>query len=266
MGCVFLFLIVSCYYRYNDICEKGYDFKSNEIQKGTGHFTQLVWEKTTDFGIGRAMLKKNGRFCSVVVARYYPKGNVPKEFLDNVKQGAYNDQTCENLEKELTRKTGADDECNLKQDGKKLGKFIEEDIGNALGSFEKMAMHKPLNATKEREKARLNHEIRKVTEIISKLEKENSDIKQEQGLQEQVPNTGAFSESEKAKEEQANDEGMTAKGEASNELAYVAGKGGEKQTFSDLGGTGSPVIVYHGVTGHFEGRTSFHIIWITFRP
>jgi len=60
---------------YDEI--KDYDF-SGDYQKGTGHFTQVVWKGSTHVGMA---LSDDGKFC---VANYYPGGNVIREFHKNV--------------------------------------------------------------------------------------------------------------------------------------------------------------------------------------
>lgn len=46
-----------------------------------GHFTQVVWKDTKSIGV--AMVKnKSGKF--VVVANYYPAGNVQGQYKKNV--------------------------------------------------------------------------------------------------------------------------------------------------------------------------------------
>jgi len=59
----------------------GYDFRKSEPQKGTGHFTQLVWKATQELGVGKA---KNGQGLIVVVANYLPPGNVVGKYKENV--------------------------------------------------------------------------------------------------------------------------------------------------------------------------------------
>ena len=252
---------ISIFYRYSDVCDKGYDFRSDVVQKGTGHFSQLVWQKTTDFGIGRAMLKKNGRFCTVVVARYFPKGNIKDEFTENVKQGGYSDRTCENFARELNKKTDLG-QCDLKEEkNKQLGKFIETDVNNAIKNAGKIKLSKPMNMTKEKEKARLNYEIQKVTEIINRLEKDGSSKTSAQNLAEDLSHAGALVASENGKSG-----GFHRLDKQSGESAVKANNGaittGNRVGFSDLGGTGSPVIVYHGVTGFFESKLSLPFIVI----
>ncbi|KAK9881991.1 hypothetical protein WA026_018180 [Henosepilachna vigintioctopunctata] len=46
-----------------------------------GHFTQLVWSSTRRFGIGKAR-SRSGKI--VVVAHYYPPGNISGQYLENV--------------------------------------------------------------------------------------------------------------------------------------------------------------------------------------
>eukprot|EP00435_Cladocopium_sp_Y103_P003093 s2756_g1.t1 len=60
---------------YDEIAD--YDF-GGDYQKGTGHFTQVVWKGSTHVGMA---LSEDGRFC---VANYYPGGNVIGRFKDNV--------------------------------------------------------------------------------------------------------------------------------------------------------------------------------------
>jgi hypothetical protein len=58
----------------------GYNFnrEGGALQKGTGHFTQLVWKSTTHVG---AALSSCGRF---LVCNYAPAGNVMRLYKVNV--------------------------------------------------------------------------------------------------------------------------------------------------------------------------------------
>ena len=47
----------------------------------TGHFTQVVWKASKDFGIGKAKTKDGKWF---VVANYYPAGNMQGSYAENV--------------------------------------------------------------------------------------------------------------------------------------------------------------------------------------
>ncbi|EDW80519.2 uncharacterized protein Dwil_GK11578 [Drosophila willistoni] len=59
-----------------------YNFKKGGYQKGTGHFTAVVWKATTRLGVGH---KKNEVSKKVyIVARYLPTGNVIGLFAKNV--------------------------------------------------------------------------------------------------------------------------------------------------------------------------------------
>jgi len=57
-----------------------YDYYFPSYQKGTGHFTQLVWQSTTDVGVGVA----RGESVTIVVADFAPAGNVQGQFDKNV--------------------------------------------------------------------------------------------------------------------------------------------------------------------------------------
>ena len=57
-----------------------YNYKLNKFQKGTGHFTQMIWKDTKMVGFG--MRKKDN--TNYVVAYYYPAGNIFNEFISNV--------------------------------------------------------------------------------------------------------------------------------------------------------------------------------------
>jgi len=79
---------------YSEI--KNYDFNKNgpKIGKGfhnIGHFTQVVWKGTTQFGFGIAV-GKFGRYWDMykmpqvfIVARYQTPGNFAGRFKENVK-------------------------------------------------------------------------------------------------------------------------------------------------------------------------------------
>ena len=62
---------------YSEI--KMYNFRK-DYQKGTGHFTQLVWKDTTDVGFGIAYRGD----LYYVVANYFPAGNFLGKFSTNV--------------------------------------------------------------------------------------------------------------------------------------------------------------------------------------
>ena len=69
-----------------EICEawynehQNYDYNKNKFQKGTGHFTQLVWKETKEVGFGKS--EYGDSLC--LVALYYPAGNEFGEFTKNV--------------------------------------------------------------------------------------------------------------------------------------------------------------------------------------
>lgn len=59
-----------------------YDFECPGYTSDTGHFTQLVWVGTEEFGMGMAVAP-DGR--NVVVGRYFPPGNIVGQFKENVR-------------------------------------------------------------------------------------------------------------------------------------------------------------------------------------
>ena len=65
---------------YNEV--NSYDFYNQGFTSDTGHFTQLVWQSTTQLGCGIGI---NDQSNSVYgVCNYVPPGNVDGEFEDNV--------------------------------------------------------------------------------------------------------------------------------------------------------------------------------------
>ena len=79
------------------MCDPGYDF-SSALPGKAGHFTQVVWRNSRQFGIGRASKFHNGLLCTYVVARYRPAGNFIGEFAANVLQGHFRSpRECLNL-------------------------------------------------------------------------------------------------------------------------------------------------------------------------
>jgi len=68
---------------YNEI--KDYNFSNPGFTSGTGHFTQLVWKSSTEFGGGIAYDESGSAY---IVGRYGPPGNIsnPGYFSENVKR------------------------------------------------------------------------------------------------------------------------------------------------------------------------------------
>ena len=62
---------------YNE--SKNYDFKK-DYQKGTEHFTQVIWKDTKEVGFG---ISNQGNKC-FIVANYYPPGNFLGKYNINV--------------------------------------------------------------------------------------------------------------------------------------------------------------------------------------
>lgn len=81
--------LVGLLIRYEEACF--HNFSIHAFQKGSGHFSQLVWKATEVIGVGRAFGEKWGMNCTFIVARYFPKGNVDTimAFMENVENGTF---------------------------------------------------------------------------------------------------------------------------------------------------------------------------------
>ncbi len=84
--------------RYEEVCKPGYNFESGGFSGGTGHFTQVVWKGSTELGIGRGTSQQNGMYCTYVVGRYRPAGNMIGDFDKEVKKGSFSNNLCTQLE------------------------------------------------------------------------------------------------------------------------------------------------------------------------
>ena len=74
-------------YRYDEMCDYNFQESKSNSGKVTGHFTQLVWKPTKEFGIGYATGVDNhdpDMKCVYVVARYKPAGNIIGKFSSSV--------------------------------------------------------------------------------------------------------------------------------------------------------------------------------------
>ena len=82
------------HFRYNEVCDPGYNFGSGGFSSGTGHFTQVVWKRSTELGIGRAESSRGSMKCAYIVGRYKPAGNMMGDFPQNVKKGSFDRSQC----------------------------------------------------------------------------------------------------------------------------------------------------------------------------
>lgn len=80
---------------YNEVCS--YDFDRGEFSMSTGHFTQVVWSDSKEFGIGKATGQQNGMPCVFVVGRFKPSGNYKGEYKKNVFKGTFDPSYCDKL-------------------------------------------------------------------------------------------------------------------------------------------------------------------------
>jgi len=62
---------------------KDFNWSKIDHQKGTGHFTQVVWKDSKEFGIAKALCKDGS---SYVVANYEPAGNYLGQFDKNIQK------------------------------------------------------------------------------------------------------------------------------------------------------------------------------------
>ena len=74
--------------RYNEVCSDENTFSESPSDDLT-EFNQLVSKSTEKLGIGRANFDREGKYCTVIVARYYPgldknsvRGNVIEGIFD----------------------------------------------------------------------------------------------------------------------------------------------------------------------------------------
>ena len=82
---VFSILLSNCS-RYSELCNPGYDFDAAEIT-GAERFTQIIWQGTTELGMGKATRPKADLLCTYIVARYRPPGNILGEVKQSVLRG-----------------------------------------------------------------------------------------------------------------------------------------------------------------------------------
>ena len=64
---------------YDEI--KNYDFSNPGFASNTGHFTQVIWKKSSEIGLGMAKSESGKTYF---VAHYLPAGNILGEFDKNV--------------------------------------------------------------------------------------------------------------------------------------------------------------------------------------
>ncbi|XP_065665813.1 Golgi-associated plant pathogenesis-related protein 1 [Hydra vulgaris] len=99
---------------YNEI--KDYNFNNPGYNSKTGHFTQVVWADSKEFGIAKAVSSNGTEF---VVARYFPPGNSLQMFKENVKPLT---KTPSNKENEPMRKKPLEANPQLTKQSKKSEK------------------------------------------------------------------------------------------------------------------------------------------------
>lgn len=68
---------------YDEISD--FNFGNPGFNSKTGHFTQVVWKGTREFGIGLGKITKGNSIKGVFCANYYPAGNMMGDFPENVR-------------------------------------------------------------------------------------------------------------------------------------------------------------------------------------
>ena len=117
--------VFCCLHRYAEVCNPGYCFNQSTICSGSGHFTQVVWSKSTKLGMAKVTRMQNGLRCTYIVARYAPGGNVFTGFKDNVKRGTFQEKkTCADIMKRLiVYETRNKDKVKMVEREKQLARF-----------------------------------------------------------------------------------------------------------------------------------------------
>ena len=75
-------------FRYDEVCHPSFNF-SDPDNKNTRSFTQVVWKKSKELGVGHAVTRKEHTICTYAIAIYEPNGNIIGNFSENVLQGSF---------------------------------------------------------------------------------------------------------------------------------------------------------------------------------
>ena len=120
-------------FRYSEICERGYDFRTpHKSSMGTENFSQLVWKSSRYLGIGKVITKRNEMTCTIVVARYQPRGNIHGQFEKNVDEGDFDASVCQHVLRKASS-SRMNDETVTKPD------ITEPEVnGNNIGQVNKV--------------------------------------------------------------------------------------------------------------------------------
>ena len=79
--------------RYKELCNYNYNKNARiDEKKPIGHFTQVVWKSSTEFGIGRAYSADQN--CVYIVARYKPAGNIIGSEASNIARSTMDGEYC----------------------------------------------------------------------------------------------------------------------------------------------------------------------------
>ena len=118
-----MFPVINCmllHFRYQEVCFRDYDFDKDPSTPGTAHFSQIIWQATKLFGIGRAIIRRGDQTCTYFVARYDPPGNYIGQFDEQVKKGNFSKRVCKNLDKIIKEAVG-----NIEGENVELGTTVK---------------------------------------------------------------------------------------------------------------------------------------------
>lgn len=80
-------------FRYERLCNPGYDFKKQNITSQTRNFAQIIWKRTRRIGVGKAYKMMGKNKCIFIVVRY-GSPIVDSDIPEQISQGSYSTKTC----------------------------------------------------------------------------------------------------------------------------------------------------------------------------
>jgi hypothetical protein len=99
---------------YDEI--KDYNFEIPAFNAKCGHFTQLIWRGTKEFGVAKSIGADGAQY---VVARYNPPGNTLGEFKDSIRRARGQRSSVRKRRRSSTKRQSSQssDVCNILQRG-----------------------------------------------------------------------------------------------------------------------------------------------------
>lgn len=134
--------IVERWYGENE----NYNFNEEPKDLHAGHFTQLVWKNTKEFGIAAAKSDSNKIY---VVAAYHPPGNYVNEFKANVLPGSKGKSLGEALKDLVVSATKRDSGSSSDSDDDDVNSKLNKESVKAHNEYRKKHGVGPLKYSKE---------------------------------------------------------------------------------------------------------------------